>query len=65
MKAIQERGFLSGYNRYVWAVIVLQVAGGLVSTDLMAMETCMQMDESIDEYADGWIDRYACRWMDR
>jgi len=30
MKAIQERGFLSGYNRYVWAVIVLQVAGGLI-----------------------------------
>lgn len=44
MKAIQERGFLSGYNRYVWAVIVLQVAGGLVSPELMDVEACMQMD---------------------
>lgn len=30
LEALQTRGFLSGYNEYVWGVIVLQAAGGLI-----------------------------------
>ena len=28
---ILERGFFTGYDEYVWGVIILQAAGGLVS----------------------------------
>jgi UDP-sugar transporter A1/2/3 len=27
---LQEKGFLHGYNRFVWSVIILQAAGGMV-----------------------------------
>jgi len=61
MKAIQERGFLSGYNRYVWAVIVLQVAGGLVSPEPIVVEACMHMDGSIDRSIGIRMD--GCTWF--
>jgi len=30
LEALQTRGFLAGYNEYVWGVIILQAAGGLI-----------------------------------
>jgi hypothetical protein len=30
VEMIQSKGFLVGYNEFVWMVIILQAAGGLV-----------------------------------
>jgi len=34
LDVIQTKGFLNGYNEFVWMVIILQAAGGLVSISL-------------------------------
>ena len=31
LEPIRAKGFLTGYNEFVWMVILLQAAGGLVS----------------------------------